>query len=859
MVALFDPAAEPPVTPKPNDLAIDPATGLLNVPDAPEDSEADRAFHRYLRTLDGFPTSATATATFSEPLDPATLTVDTVRVLDITDPAHVSELHDGVTLSWNAEKERLEVKAPWQLAHRYAVAVRAGPEGVRSRNGDEAVGSPAFVLLRAKNTLVTCEDLAAPDCHSATSLISGEDADARAVTLERARRWLEPGLDYLDARGITREELAVAWSFRTPSQPLVTFDPANQIVPFPNDALMQGGKVNLPARPDDDAQLAALKAMLNTLDGFSTTASLLTELGDDTGATSGRIDAGSLDPSQFLLVNLSNPNETVEVIVTCRACGRADEAPGEEPDQLALKPARPLRGHTPWALFWLKGARGLDGRAVAANPTFALARLDTPLEVDGVSQLDGVDDETAARLEPLRQRLHPLFAVTDARGIAREDILLAWSFRTLSVSEPLAALTALPATAWNLSTQISGNLTDVDLSPLALASAISGVDFHSEIRAAKEGEFSTGLALDPTAEEVLGDGTTRPTEGAFTDALLQVPRREALRFILFLPKTAKYPDGRIPILIFQHGLGGGRRHASLLANTAAKHGYALVAIDAPLHGDRSFCQSDNECVAGTSCLNHRCPGGYRSSDPTGTPDISGNQFVSISNPFYTRDHFRQAVIDLAQLVRVVQDTDKGIGAISVDDPSTPPPEKLDVSEIGFVGQSLGGIIGALATAAIPDLPAATLNVPGGSQTDIILRATDPAFEAIKAELDASLEARGMTPGSQRYEEFLDTARWIMDPADPQNFGRHFIAEPLTNPLTGSPMPRKYVFVSWTEGDPVVPNYCTDLLLQSIDVGTFADHFQSKQYPGGDHAFLLNVLNGPFAQAAQEDAVGWVDR
>src|SRR5205814_7188025 len=74
VVAIFDPTAQPaPVVPLPNDLAVDAATGLLALPDLPDQTAAEKAFNRYLRTLDGFPTAATATLNFSALLDASTV------------------------------------------------------------------------------------------------------------------------------------------------------------------------------------------------------------------------------------------------------------------------------------------------------------------------------------------------------------------------------------------------------------------------------------------------------------------------------------------------------------------------------------------------------------------------------------------------------------------------------------------------------------------------------------------------------------------------------------------------------------------------------------------------------------------
>ncbi|MFL5320395.1 MAG: hypothetical protein ACJ790_12115, partial [Myxococcaceae bacterium] len=381
VVAQFDPAAIVPVVPTPNDLAIDPVTGLVALPDAPNATAAEKEFNKYLRTLDGFPTAATATATFDGDLDPATVTTEHVRVFDATD-ATAKEL-TPTEVKWDAASKAITVKAPWERARTYVIALVGGDNGLRGASGLRVVGSPTFVLARASKPLVTCTDLTAPDCKPVTPLITGSDADdtrSKALSLERYRRELQPAFAFLETAGIKREDVAGAWAFTTVKMALATFDPAKKVVPFPNDLLMQNGKVNLPADPADDAQTVAIKAQLNQLDGFSTTAAILTESGPTTGAANDRLDADSLGSTQFLLVNLAKPTETVGVDVTCKSCGKAGTAPGTEPDQLRLVPQLPLRSHTQYAMFWIRGVKGLNDTKLAnTGSAWALMRLSTPL------------------------------------------------------------------------------------------------------------------------------------------------------------------------------------------------------------------------------------------------------------------------------------------------------------------------------------------------------------------------------------------------------------------------------------------------------------------------------------------------
>jgi dienelactone hydrolase len=530
-------------------------------------------------------------------------------------------------------------------------------------------------------------------------------------------------------------------------------------------------------------------------------------------------------------------------------------------------------------VLWLKGAKSSDGKPLNTGSVFALSRLSSPLVANSKSTIGAVDDLTAGLLEPLRVETQKAMAAADHLMIPREDVLLAWTFKTHSLTNELPELRKKPVD-WNLPTAI-GAVVEFDLTAVkALAdNPLVGIGSaaYSDILWMKEGELISGNAMDPNASETNTDVTpnvVRSTEGSFTAETLTTPRQEARRFSLIAPKTSKKAGGKVPVVIFQHGLNGSRREALFIANTFAKGGYAVLAIDAPFHGDRSYCTQNADCRGGSTCdSNHRCTDdlndpndGYQYgnigpfSNPIKTPVISGNQFLSTTNLFASRDHFRQQVIDIAQLIRVLQNTTDGIGAIPIDNPDTMGvTETLDVENPRYVGQSLGGIMGALISAAIPEIPASTLNVPGASLTDILLGSQ--AFASRKQALDLYLASRGMPAGSDAYFQFLDIARWILDPADPQNYGRHLIAEPFQDLVAQQPGPRKRIFISWVKNDEVIPNSTTTLLIRSIDAAAAPANFKEKQYPSGGHTFMVqNVVTNPnLAFASQQEALEWVDQ
>src|SRR5262249_22596107 len=138
----------------------------------------------------------------------------------------------------------------WGKGNHVAVAVLGGDRGVRSPGDRPVVGSAAWALVRGTAPLVDCLDLMSPDCHVLVTLVPLNLA--RAWGLETLRRGLAPVLDQLEALGVPRSDVAVAWTFRITSLPEATFDPGASIIPFPNDLLRTlppNAHLNLPV-PD---------------------------------------------------------------------------------------------------------------------------------------------------------------------------------------------------------------------------------------------------------------------------------------------------------------------------------------------------------------------------------------------------------------------------------------------------------------------------------------------------------------------------------------------------------------------------------------------------------------------------------
>src|SRR5690349_17201506 len=76
--ARFDPDAK--VIPMPTDVLRDDVFGRLDVPIDDDATPAEREFFEFLNTLDGWSTAMQATVEFTGPIDPKTVTFDTVQV-----------------------------------------------------------------------------------------------------------------------------------------------------------------------------------------------------------------------------------------------------------------------------------------------------------------------------------------------------------------------------------------------------------------------------------------------------------------------------------------------------------------------------------------------------------------------------------------------------------------------------------------------------------------------------------------------------------------------------------------------------------------------------------------------------------
>ena len=873
VVAVFDPLGSPPSVPLPNNLALNPETGLLNIPkEAPGTPPAQFELNTYLRTLDGFPTSTPITASFSEDVSQTSAEKPGAIVLfDLGDMKTFGSADFKATVT--GKKLTVVPTKQWSLGHTYGVAVFGGadPDGIQGADGSPVVADRFTFFLRSTDPLLTQfnKDGAREACPIDEKTKSYVEtcrpalglSFAQAKLLEGLRQKTDPLLSMkpgpLDAvnGGMPRDRhnIVLFWTFSIATGPFAVFDPTAGKVPFPNEALKDQatGKVNLPA----GALPEAIRMGLNQLDGFSTSGHLTVNIDTVDGAPF----KGAKPGETVLLVDAASPFKPPAFAAGPQLANGGKDYTG----LMQINPERPLTGDKSlYVALLTTGITDSRGEHLKSSPVMQLIKLRSPLadKETGKSNVSVLTDDLAVRLEVLRAQFdNPDNNLWDklklVSGYTRDDTAIVWVFRTQSMTQTLTDLAALPGKK-SLPTDVT--ILDVQ----APGGTILGQP-APDVGSLVFGKLHTYLALDKTT------GTLDVDKGTATD----------IPFLMSLPTAAKTPVNGAPVVILQHGLFGWRGSVRPIMQAFAAKGWATIAIDINFHGGRAICTSNAQCQGGTCTagvctgkqvtvctadLDCKAPGTCNKMTGACTTELAANSnqcmthqegaasvteclstasgagFTNFGNLFATRDNFRQHVVDLAQLQRVV-----AVGDLKAKLIAKSAALRIDGSKVHFVGQSLGGITGTLYMAASPDAKVGVLNVPGGRLVDII--ANSQAFGYL---LDPILKSFNITKDTKEYFQLANTLRWILDPGDPINYARMLSAKKVMVQQAGMDMTIPAVY---TEGLAVE----IGLPMVNKHIGVTADRPVSTFFPDAAHGFLFASPPGKGTATGQLQTTTWI--
>lgn len=604
---------------------------------------------------------------------------------------------------------------------------------------------------------------------------------------------------------------------------VVEFDPANRIIPFPNNLLLDpaNGKVKLPAQCGESPTAKALReGVLNQLDGFGTYESALTVTFTEA------VDVASLADKIVIYKRGADVSTATSLpVVTLPSMTQRFDANCENPKvipQLIIVPGVPLEQKSVYVVALRKGIKATGGQEFSPSLTWAIMRSkEDPVTVEnGVivadrTPLNPADPEDAARLLGIDQ-LWNVFAgmlkfvaeeLPEGKRLAREEILLAWEFKTQTTTDPLdPAVAGSPAAS-----VLRGGLEDV-ISIIGGGTAEQFLvnvtpdrtcDLYpcSEVGDVQRGKLNANryqprlpnpLAGSCEAPDFLGCAIAGQWSDPANPTLQGNPDR--LDVFIVTPKVACPAEG-CPTIIFGHGLGQSKGNALVIGARFAEQGFATVAIDAVAHGSRRARLSNTGACANFN--DPKNPGDTRPPNPTcHAPFLSPNLGA-------TRDNIRQTVLDNHSLV----------AALKVCNGTPCGGFKPDLAKLFYVGQSLGGILGTTTAATIPDLKASVLNVPAVGWVDIL---ENTKTDGIKCPLVDGLIAAGILVGEKSnfpatpttglcagdewktqpgYRQFSSIGRWVLDAADPANFARKLAT-------------RRFL-IQQVVDDQVVPNIATE--------------------------------------------------
>ncbi len=629
-----------------------------------------------------------------------------------------------------------------------------------------------------------------------------------------------------------------------------SFDPAHSVIPFPNNLLFSGTTdltLNIPVDPN--APDAGPKLAMNALDGFSTTAPWSTSFSAPVSAAS---LAGNVRVFEVTLSGpggavtgvtreLSSPGEFVAALAPSDASGRT----------LAIVPTAPLKERTSYMAVLTNGIKDANGNGIRGTFTYLLSTIQRSLCSGGHSTHPALSDAQACQLEPLRALNSSQAAAAVGAGVPAGTIALTWVMTTQSITPTMQALTAITqaSPAADVHAAPTGKtLADLGLGLPPVADIVIGtIDLPYYLSAPSQANPTAALTghwnatagayipqcaafgLDPTSTNLTAcNPVPKATKVETVPLLLTVPNANSGR---------TKPAAGWPLVIFQHGITRNRTDAFAVAGTLAAQGFAVVAIDLPLHG---LTDTHNPFYVGNTpfgAIAHErtfnldlSNNGTGAPGPDGAIDSSGTYFINLSSLLTSRDNLRQGEADLLQLAHAASNL-----------------PNVDPSKISFVGQSLGSIVGTVFLANDPTVKVGVLSVPGGG----IARLLDgsPTFGP---RIRAGLAAAGVVAGTPSYDAFMAAAQTATDAGDSINFasrtaGKRILVHEV---IGGGDVLPDQVIPNRVQGAPLSG---TEPLIAAMGLSPITESVQNAdgirgvtRFLQGEHGSLLDPTDFPAA-------------
>jgi len=279
--------------------------------------------------------------------------------------------------------------------------------------------------------------------------------------------------------------------------------------------------------------------------------------------------------------------------------------------------------------------------------------------------------------------------------------------------------------------------------------------------------------------------------GAMTGGVVDV---EDVVFSLTVPTGMAMPAEGWPLVIYGHGTGGNYRShvvggvADLLSAQQTDAGeevaFAVLGIDAVVHGPRRHPESWDPAVLAWD------------------PEAYGADvlFFNVLNPRAARDNPLQAAADAYGLVVLAETLDW-------DEASSPTGEaiRFDPDQLYYLGHSQGSTTGVGFVAYEPSLQGAVFSGAGGLLVESMLNKTNPY------DIPAAMMVGLADPALDRWHPVLNLVQLLAERADAVNHAQWVVDEPV-----GDLGPR-HVLQTYGIGDTFTPDATQYALARALRV------------------------------------------
>ncbi len=401
---------------------------------------------------------------------------------------------------------------------------------------------------------------------------------------------------------------------------------------------------------------------------------------------------------------------------------------------LIIRPLAPMDPGAVYVVLLSQSLHDVDGQAFDSPPVFEALR-------DNLRTEDPV-------IEEMRSRFESHFAVAEAAGWARSDLLLAWDVGVASEEHLLGPARSIRSQVMASTAEASPGYTIDEIQ----------VDPNPSVAWLVQGDFTPPSFIDESNQLVL-EGT----------AVVEQDNAPSYRFSMVVPAVARERGG-LSLVLVGHGLFGtgesmlvGSSPEAIFHPMAQEMGAVLIATDwvGMSGGDMSL--------------------------------IIGEILSDLSRIRVITDRLVQSHANNLALVELA------LGALSADPLFALDHDEalIDPDAVYYYGISLGGIQGASQVALSSRIRRAVLAVPGAGWAHLIQRSTQ--FEPFEVVLDV------LYPDPLTQNVLVTGVQTFFDWSDPANLARLY-----ANPVSADD-PDKVVVLQEAIGDCQVANITTNLL------------------------------------------------